>query len=325
MGRGGDRQADRKSLLTKANAAIWMARLRADDRTAEDEAGFREWLAADPTHGAAFEAMNGVWEVAGPAPRDLRGRLPGAETRISRRAVMAGMFVTAGVGGTFAMTQMAQAGVYRTEVGEQKHALLPDGTELFLDTDTKLVVDLRKSLRNVVLEYGCANFRVAPDTKRPFAVKAAGSIIQGAHSTFDVRCEGDKVSVVLIQGRATVESASSSEPVPVLGDGERLVVTARRIVKRDKPNLLPLIAWHTGQALFQGETLSEAASEMNRYSALKLVVNDDRIEGMKVSGLYRVGDNAMFAQALEKLLPVSIRQFEDRIEIVGDESQLTKI
>ncbi|MES2253707.1 MAG: FecR domain-containing protein [Pseudomonadota bacterium] len=323
MGRGGDRQADRKSLLTKANAAIWMARLRADDRTAEDEAGFREWLAADPAHGAAFEAMNGVWEVAGPAPRDLRGRLPGGETRISRRAVMAGMFVTAGVGGTFAMTQMAQAGVYRTEVGEQKHALLPDGTELFLDTDTKLVVDLRKNLRNVVLEYGCANFRVAPDTKRPFAVNAGGSIIQGAQSTFDVRRDGDRVSVVLIQGRATLEAAS--EPARLMGDGERVVVTARRIVKRDKPNLLPLLAWHTGQALFQGETLLEAASEMNRYSALKLMVGDDRIENLKVSGLYRVGDNAMFAQALEKLLPVSIRQFEDRIEIVGDESQLTKI
>jgi len=322
MGRGGDRQADRKSLLIKANAAIWMARLRADDRAPEDEGAFREWLAADPAHGAAFEAMNGVWEVAGPAPRDLRGRLP-AEDRVSRRAVMAGMFVTAGIGGTFALTQMAQANVYSTEVGEQKHALLPDGTELFLDTDTRLVVNLRKNVRDAMLDYGCVNFRVAPDGARPFAVNAGGSIIQGAHSTFDVRRDGERVSVVLIQGRATVESAS--EPARILGDGERLVVTARRTVKRDKPNLLPLLAWHTGQALFQGETLLQAASEMNRYSALKLVVSDDRIASMKVSGLYRVGDNAMFAQALEELLPVSIRQFEDRIEIVGDEAQLTKI
>jgi len=319
----GDRQADRKSLLIKANAAIWMARLRADDRSAEDEAAFREWLAAEPANATAFEAMNAVWDVAGPAPRDLRGRMPRTADRISRRAMVAGVFAAAGVGGTLAMTGMAEANVYRTEVGEQKHALLPDGTELFLDTDTKLVVNLRKRIRGVELEYGCANFRVAPDSTRPFAVTAAGSIIQGAHSTFDVRRDGEQVSVVLIQGRATVESAS--EPARVLGDGERLVVAARRIVKRDKPNLLPLLAWHTGQALFQGETLLQAAGEMNRYSALKLVVSDDRIEGLKVSGLYRVGDNAMFAQALEELLPVSIRQFDDRIEIVGDESQLMKI
>jgi transmembrane sensor len=314
---------ERKTLLIKAGAATWLARMRADDRTQEDEATFREWLAADPAHAAAFEAMNGVWDVAGPAPRDLRGRLP-AEDGISRRAVMAGVFVAAGAGGTFALTQMAQADVYRTEVGEQKHALLPDGTELFLDTDTKLVVNLRKRLRHVVLEYGCANFRVAPDTRRPFTVNAAGSIIQGTQSTFDVRRDGDRVSVVLIQGRATVESIAQ-EPARVLADGERLVYTPHKTIKRDKPNLLPLLAWHTGQALFQGETLLEAASEMNRYSDLKLVVADDRVENMKVSGLYRVGDNAIFAQALEQLLPVSIRQFEDRIEITGDEAELTKI
>ncbi len=39
-----DRQEERKSLLIKAGAATWLARLRADDRTAEDEAAFREWL-----------------------------------------------------------------------------------------------------------------------------------------------------------------------------------------------------------------------------------------------------------------------------------------
>ena len=306
-------------------AAIWLARLRADDRSIEDERAFRSWLMADPRHAAAFEAVNGMWDSVGALSRDMRnGEVP-LEPRFSRRKLLSGGVGLAVVaGGTFALVQSAAAEVYQTDVGEQKHVTLKDGTGVFLDTDTKLVVDLRKRLRNVVLEYGCANFRVAPDTKRPFAVNAAGSIIQGAQSTFDVRRDGDRVSVVLIQGCATVESIAL-EPARVLADGERLVFTPKKTIKRDKPNLLPLLAWHTGQALFQGETLLEAAGEMNRYSALKLVIADARIEGMKVSGLYRVGDNAIFAQALEKLLPVSIRQFEDRIEIVGDEAQLTRI
>ena len=78
-----DRQEDRKALLVKAGAATWLARLRADDRTAEDEAAFREWLADDPAHAAAFEAMNGVWDVAG--RRDLRGKLPGIEEAAHQR------------------------------------------------------------------------------------------------------------------------------------------------------------------------------------------------------------------------------------------------
>ena len=36
-------------------AAIWLARLRADDRSTEDERAFRAWLMADPRHAAAFE------------------------------------------------------------------------------------------------------------------------------------------------------------------------------------------------------------------------------------------------------------------------------
>jgi len=111
----------------------------------------------------------------------------------------------------------------------------------------------------------------------------------------------------------------------VMGGGDRLISSAPHAAKFDKPNLLPLLAWHTGQAIFQNDTLAQAAYEMNRYSMLKLVVNDARIENLKVSGIYRVGDNTMFALALEKLLPVAVRQFNDRIEIVGDETRLTQI
>lgn len=318
--------SERQMLQIKASAATWLARMRADNRAPSDEAAFREWLAASPEHAAAFDLMNGVWDAAGPARRDLRGKLHGAESGISRRTVFAGAFLAAGVGGTLLLTEVAQAGVYKTEVGEQKHILLRDGTELFLDTDTKVVVDLGKKARSADLEYGRANFRVAPDKSRPFAVNVAGNIIVGAHSTFDVRRDGDRVSVVLIQGRAAVEAAGSKAGHRrELNDGERLISSARQAIKFDKPNLLPLLAWHTGQAIFQSETLLQAAYEMNRYSTLKLDVADQRIENLKVSGVYRVGDNAIFAAALEKLLPVSIRQFEDRIEIVGDDARLTQI
>jgi transmembrane sensor len=46
-------------------ASIWLARLRADDRSLEDERAFRAWLMADPRHAAAFEAVNGVWDSVG--------------------------------------------------------------------------------------------------------------------------------------------------------------------------------------------------------------------------------------------------------------------
>jgi transmembrane sensor len=305
-------------------AAIWLARLRADDRTLEDERAFRSWLMADARHAAAFEAVNGVWDSVGALSRDMRnGEVP-LESGFSRRALLGGgLGLAVAAGGTFAFVQSAAAEVYQTDVGEQKHVTLKDGTGVFLDTDTKLVVDFSDKNRKVDLRYGRANFRVAPDAKRSFAVEAAQKLVIGTRSTFDVRRDGDEISVLLIHGRATVKSmVTDVDAGRALSDGERLSFTSGQSPRLDKPNLLPLLAWHTGQAIFENSVLTDVVSEMNRYSTIKLEVDDTRIARMKVSGVYRVGDNANFARSLSRLLPVEIRVVDDRIQLVGDDARI---
>ena len=128
----------------------------------------------------------------------------------ARKLLTAGLGAAVVLGGGFAFLQSAFAEVYQTEIGEQKHISLHDGTAVFLDTDTKLVVHFNDKNRMAELRYGRANFRVAADTqKRAFAVKAAQKLVIGTRSTFDVGREGDRVSVLLIQGRATVENSAS--------------------------------------------------------------------------------------------------------------------
>lgn len=306
-------------------AADWLARLRADDRSLEDERAFRAWMAADPGHAVAFDAANATWESAGALSRDLRSGRVQLEPLVSRRKLL-----TAGVGGAivlgsgFAFLQSAAAEVYETQVGEQKHVFLRDGTQVFLDTSTKLVAHYSDKNRMVDLRHGRANFRVAADSKqRAFAVKAAQKLVIGTHSTFDVGRDGDQVSVLLIQGRATVEnSASEAGGSQVLSGGERLIFASGRLVKMDRPDLLPLLAWHTGQAIFENSALSSVVEEMNRYSRTKLEIDDVRLANMKVSGAYRVGDNLNFARSLERLLPITIHTTADRIELVGDEARI---
>jgi len=303
-------------------AAIWLARLRADDRSIEDERAFRSWLMADPRHAAAFEAVNGMWDSVGALSRDMRNGEVALEPRFSRRKLLSGGVGLAVVaGGTFALVQSAAAEVYQTDVGEQKHVTLKDGTGVFLDTDTKLVVDFDDKDRKVDLRYGRANFRVAPDASRPFAVEAAQKLVIGTRSTFDVRRYGDDISVLLIHGQATVKN-TDVDAGRQLRDGERLSFISGQSPKLDKPNLLPLIAWHTGQAIFENSILTDVVLEMNRYSTIKLEVDDIRIARMKVSGVYRVGDTANFARSLSRLLPVEIRVVDNRIQLVGDDARM---
>jgi transmembrane sensor len=307
----------------RAEAAAWLARLHAEDRDTADEGAFRAWLAASPVHAAAFEAVDRVWSDVG-GLNDFRDRFrhhPApqrslASTKIQRRALLAGVGILAVTGGSTLFWRSASATVYETEVGEQKHVALDDGSQLFLDAQTRISVSFSETARTVDMQYGRANFRVVPDLKRPFIVEAAQHRIVATRCNFDVRCEDGQVQVVLIHGEADVKPASAPGGGERLKAGERLVAS-NDVEKRDKPDMTHVLAWQTGYAIFDKQDLTQAVEEMNRYSTAKLAVDPD-VAGLKVSGVYRVGDNSAFAHALAKLLPIAVRQSGDTLMLTAD-------
>jgi len=81
-----------------------------------------------------------------------------------------------------------------------------------------------------------------------------------------------------------------------------------------------VLAWQSGYEMFDKEELAQAAEEMNRYSTAKLAV-DPSVAALKVSGMYRVGDNSAFAHSLAKLLPITVRQIGDTLVLAADPDQ----
>ncbi len=305
---------------TKAEAAAWLVRLHADDRSEADERAFQAWVAARPENARAFEAVTTLWDAAD----GLRAEM-GAAGRvfIRRRTILASLGSLAAAGAGLGIWEEAFAGVYETEVGEQKHVALSDGTEVFLDTDSRIRERYSASLRLVELDRGRADFRVKPDAHRPFVVEAAGQRVLADQTTLDVRRDGRRVSVVMLAGRATVLATPRPAVRRVeLARGERAIVAENIAIHVDRPNLAPLTAWQTGQAMFESNTLAEAAAEMNRYSTVRLVVEDPVIAVLRLSGVYRVGDNEAFAHSVSQLLPVTVERFPDHIEFVRDESRM---
>jgi transmembrane sensor len=307
---------------TKAEAAAWIVRLHADDRSTADEGAFRDWLCAAPEHARAFEAVTTLWDTAD----GLRGlTVQRSEARgvafFCRRTVLAGAGAFAAAVAAFAAWDVAYAGVYETGVGEQKYVVLSDGTVVFLDTDTRIRERFSASLREVDLDRGRADFRVKPDLHRPFVVEAAGHRILAGRTTLDVRRDGNRISIVLLQGRAIVLAAAQA-PRALLVRGERAILNLNLPIRVDRPNLVPLTAWQIGQAIFESDTLADAAAEMNRYSTVRLVVEDPVVARLKLSGVYRVGDNEAFAHSVAQLLPVIVEHYPGGIALMRDESRM---
>jgi transmembrane sensor len=299
-------------------AADWLARLNADNRTEADERSFQAWLGESSAHAAAFEEATAVWDLAGGVPQEMLRDGRKKQRFAHRREVLAGLAVTVMAAGTFSFLGRAQAKVYETAVGERRQVTFDDNSVAMLDTDTRIVVKFSDKNRLVDLDRGRVNFHVAPDSARPFTVAGAQQTIVTRQSDFDVRRDGENISVVLISGQAAVKAGTHNA---VLKSGERLVASGDG-TRLDRPSLQPLLAWQTGQAILENEKLTDAVAEMNRYSEVKLAIGDRAIEGLRVSGVYKVGDNLGFARSIARLLPLKIQQTDDRVILIMDTARM---
>jgi transmembrane sensor len=303
---------------TYAEAAAWLARLCADRRDAADEEGFKAWLAASPENAAAFEAIDRIWDgLGGLSELEDVAQMP-RQHRISRRLLLAGAGLATAGATTFYAFRPASARTFETGVGEQKRVTLEDGSGLFLDAQTKVSLSFSETVRSALMPYGRANFQVAFDANRPFVVEAAQRRIVADHCDFDVRCDGERVQVVLIRGEADVHPEKTASPSTRLRSGERMIAVAG-VEKFDRPKLAPLVAWHDGYEIFESTRLEEAVAEMNRYSDTKITV-DPRVADRKVSGVYRTGDNVAFARVVAQLLAVRARQDDQTVSLEPSEN-----
>ncbi len=292
-------------------AGEWLARLHADDRGAEDDAAFRAWLRADPSHQDAFERAAMVWDaMPGLSSTDF---VPAAAPAalVSRRMVLAGGGAVVVAAGLTLGWREAYAGVYRTGIGEQRRLVLEDGSRVMLDTDTRIRFRMENDVRMLRLGLGRVDLDIAADP-RPFVIDLGGRRATARAGRLDLRREGDAVALTAIQGSARVDTGGA--PV-ALAPGNRIAMAAGRPDRVDQPELDDLVAWQSGRLAFRDETLANATAEMNRYSTHALVIADPRAAALRLSGVYRVGDSEAFARSLALLLPVRVASDGEKIRI----------
>ena len=60
---------------------------------------------------------------------------------------------------------------------------------------------------------------------------------------------------------------------------------------------------------FDDTPLRNAVEEMNRYSTLKIVLDDESLDDFRISGMFQSGRQVNFAGALQEYLPVIAIRF----------------
>jgi transmembrane sensor len=326
-----------------AEAAVWVARLHGPGRSKQMERECLAWQARSAAHREAFERCTETWQdvprvTLASAYETASGQASSGARSPWRSGALgwAFAFTVMAVVGVAALQQWREAGTYGTGVGEQQLVVLEDGSRVSLNTDTRVRVALGKERRTVSVLTGEALFEVAKDAKRPFVVRVGGSEVEALGTVFAVRFSADEsnddeaLAVTLIEGSVSVGPASTwsaAGPAPgqriLMLPGERLRLakaaagTRREASPRlDRPNVQQAVAWKRNEVVFDDVSVEEAIAEMNRYSRTPVVLLDPSgLTDLRVSGLFRTGDNAGFARAVAALHGLKVQERAGRLEL----------
>ena len=193
---------------------------------------------------------------------------------------------------------------YATAVGGFQSLPLADGSRVDLNTNSRLGVVYRKSVRRLDLERGEAFFKVAKNADRPFVVHAGAWRVTAIGTAFTVKLRGGDIDVVVTEGRVRLDSpATGATPTrPVFASaGQAATATGASAVVRplDAAAMDMALSWRDGLLIFEGRPLGEVAAEFNRYNHVQLVV-DPSATGVIVDGSFRATNVEGFLRLLRQ-------------------------
>jgi len=331
----------------------WFTRRQGADWNAADEAAFQAWQAQDPARHAAVAHWEAHWQTLDALPADAIARLraglardkaaeiqapPPAASTIpparpafarSRRRFLPAFALTAslavGLAGYIAWDYSQTplfSHSYASARGEQAQLRLPDGSELLLDTGTRVEVAYYRGRREVKLIDGQAMFSVQADSERPFQVAAGAVKVTVVGTRFAVRhtpqVAGASATVVSVEhGRVRVATRDG------LPAGELLLVAGQRVESDTLGLLTPVAAvppedvapWREHRISFVDVTLAQAVAEMERYGDTRIRLSDPALAALRLSGTFDPRDLATFRRILPRALPIRLQEHEGALEV----------
>ncbi|MGC4097113.1 MAG: FecR family protein [Nitrospira sp.] len=286
-----------------AEAAEWVVRLGGESATDEDRAACTRWKEQSPAHLAAFTYAERTWHSltmldaaqlpVTPSAVPLHGKRFARPSWIGLAACLAGL-ISLFILQSDALRAILMAD-YRTGSGEQRRILLPDGSNVLLNTASAIAVHFDEHVRGVQLLDGEALFMTAPtrdSETRPFVVTGRKSHVRAVGTQFIVRRleHADEVTVIEHSVEVTADHRSLDLAPIIVEAGHRVQYETgtgpERVIE---VNIEQATSWQRGRLLFDRMPLAEVIAEINRYRHGRIVIMNSELAARRVSGVVLIG------------------------------------
>lgn len=179
---------------------------------------------------------------------------------------------------------------------------LADGSQVWLNAESELRYPARFSgdKRAVYLK-GEAYFSVATDSTRPFVVEVEGMSVRVYGTEFNVSTQQEgRVETVLVRG--AVGMRHGEEEMRLEPNQLGVFVKADGSMRSQEVDVLPYVAWRTGDFVFKDETLESIMDKLARWYDLEVFFQNGDLRDVRLSGnLKRYKDVRELFRSFEKI------------------------
>ncbi len=174
--------------------------------------------------------------------------------------------------------------------GQMTLVKLPDGTEVCLNSGTKLKYpDSFKSAPREVFLDGEAYFSVSPDKKHPFTVftNNLSLTVLGTSFNVDAYSAGTKTSVTLVEGSVMLNDHKGVWK-KILQPGQMATIdnSDKKTPQISDTNTDFYTSWREGKVVFKAETFREIANKLERWYNVEIHFENPELEELRFSGTF---------------------------------------
>jgi transmembrane sensor len=329
------------SQAIRKQAIKWLVAQNSGTWSFTDQQGLDAWLAEDRLHLQNYVQMQQLWagmdafkdqdfperqaalhyqpptnpdnvvNFPGVAPTDItidqqitKPQPVAQATRSSAHWLKTGFAVAASLLVILGAQTYRQTGIehYQTSKGEQKTIFLADGTQIELNTDTEITVDLQLFERKVQLHRGEVLFNVSHNPLRPFDVAVGNGRIRDIGTRFDVYAQINRVDVAVLEGIVAVSTRAQQMELTA---GQAATYDANgKLNPTAMPNPQTLTAWEHGKLIFADQPLVDVLTQIARYHTVEFQIADPKLRELKISGTFKTANLQLLLETLEAGFPI---------------------
>ncbi|MCF3111827.1 FecR domain-containing protein [Niabella sp. CC-SYL272] len=261
------------------------------------------------TAGGSTAELKRLWARIGQAEKQSRGRFARMTARWMVAAAVIFILITGGA--VYFFRERSQplseaSNVIATDKGSRTNLILPDGSKVWVNADTRLTYDhtFGAKTRSVYLS-GEAYFEVAKDKAHPFIVHTSLMDVRAVGTAFNLRSYKDEADAqaTLMEGIVEVAFKRKETGKIILKPMEKVIVrnsAANAPAEKELPEIAvvkinydtaasaaPETRWLKNQLVFNQERLGAIIKTLERHYGCTIRVNDTLLLNRKLSGTFQ--------------------------------------